>query len=451
MAQSAGRLRTLNVEGLFGSRDYEIDLNPTGPTVLTGTNGTGKSTLLRLVNAISAGDVALLSSAPVRRLELVFESGPAAVLAAEPSEPHKPMSITWGDRSAPLVPLVDLAQLPDWARETALHATRWDEDLDQELMDIASSSGSVPYSEFREVSDNLRRQLDDEERDRPEWFSELKESFPVQFVTDQRLVVESSIHERKGRSADRGRSARLAVEAASRDLSRQMRRVDSDYARRSQTQDRRFPRDVIAAMGTSEDISISELQAQLDEVETARRRLRAVGLLDIDDAYEPELALDSLEPEPVRPVIATFLKASLDKMAVLEELATRLQIFKSFLDDQFSGKSMFLSRQAGVRFDLEAGSSIPPSQLSSGEQQMMVLAYEILFRAPEGTLFIIDEPEISLHVLWQDTLIDRLTEMGRPSRLQFLMATHSPVLLAAHEDLERSLDDFNQRAPVPEA
>ena len=71
---------------------------------------------------------------------------------------------------------------------------------------------------------------------------------------------------------------------------------------------------------------------------------------------------------------------------------------------------------------------------------MMVLAYEILFRASPKTLVIVDEPEISLHVLWQDTLIEDLASMGDPSQLQFLRATHSPVLLASHPELERSLD-----------
>lgn len=70
---------------------------------------------------------------------------------------------------------------------------------------------------------------------------------------------------------------------------------------------------------------------------------------------------------------------------------------------------------------------------------MMVLAYEILFKSREDTLIIIDEPELSLHMLWQDTLIDDLQRMGSASGVHFLMATHSPMILAGHSDLERPL------------
>lgn len=78
---------------------------------------------------------------------------------------------------------------------------------------------------------------------------------------------------------------------------------------------------------------------------------------------------------------------------------------------------------------------------------MMVLAYEILFRTRPGTLVIVDEPELSLHVLWQDTLIDDLAAMAAAGSLQFLMASHSPVLLASHPDLERSLDSHTPDGP----
>lgn len=81
-----------------------------------------------------------------------------------------------------------------------------------------------------------------------------------------------------------------------------------------------------------------------------------------------------------------------------------------------------------------------PSGLSSGEQQILVLAYEVLFRSESQTLVLIDEPELSLHVLWQDTFVEDLTRMGRVRSLQFILATHSPSLIGGRDDLKRSLD-----------
>jgi len=41
------------------------------------------------------------------------------------------------------------------------------------------------------------------------------------------------------------------------------------------------------------------------------------------------------------------------------------------------------------------------TDLSSGEQQEVVMLYELLFCVQPGTLVLIDEPELSLHVVWQ--------------------------------------------------
>jgi hypothetical protein len=269
-------------------------------------------------------------------------------------------------------------------------------------------------------------------------------------VTDQRLVVEAQGD--GSRSAkNRRKSSRLAVEAASADIAGKMLQVDSAYARASQLQDRGFPREVIEAMNVPEVIPLSDLERLVAEVERTRKRLREVGLLDSDEGFEPVLAAESLEQENVRPVIAAFLRSTVRKLNVLQDLEGRLRAFKDFLDERFTGKDMTLGRHDGVRFLLkgQSSASIRPAQLSSGEQQMMVLAYEILFRTQERTLVIVDEPEISLHVLWQDTLIENLTAMGASNSLQYLLATHSPMLLASHPEIERSLDAEDSYGQVP--
>ncbi len=72
---------------------------------------------------------------------------------------------------------------------------------------------------------------------------------------------------------------------------------------------------------------------------------------------------------------------------------------------------------------------------------MLVLAYQVLFLSLlHPILVLIDEPEISLHVLWQDRLVDQLTEMAVARDQTFILATHSPTLIGAREDLMRSLD-----------
>ena len=65
--------------------------------------------------------------------------------------------------------------------------------------------------------------------------------------------------------------------------------------------------------------------------------------------------------------------------------------------------------------------------LSSGEQQVLILFSYIAFNSKDGKVFIIDEPELSLHIKWQEDFLEKL-ELITPKSTQLILATHSPIL-----------------------
>ncbi|OQY55342.1 MAG: hypothetical protein B6247_08195 [Candidatus Parabeggiatoa sp. nov. 2] len=72
--------------------------------------------------------------------------------------------------------------------------------------------------------------------------------------------------------------------------------------------------------------------------------------------------------------------------------------------------------------------------LSSGERQIVtILAHLALneHRSQAG-VFIVDEPELSLHLKWQEIFIEALIEAS-PST-QFILATHAPAIVLERED-----------------
>lgn len=79
--------------------------------------------------------------------------------------------------------------------------------------------------------------------------------------------------------------------------------------------------------------------------------------------------------------------------------------------------------------DIEA---IEGEYLTSGQQQLLSLISAVR-RAPEGSLILIDEPEISLHMNWQEKLVEHLHAPLVSSRL--LIATHSPDIVLRHRHL----------------
>ncbi|CAE6827627.1 AAA family ATPase [Xanthomonas arboricola] len=76
------------------------------------------------------------------------------------------------------------------------------------------------------------------------------------------------------------------------------------------------------------------------------------------------------------------------------------------------------------------------SELSSGEQQLLILALKLTAYAGDSTVILIDEPELSLHVSWQRAIPVMLEIVGSRMGCSMVVATHSPVVVASaiHRD-----------------
>ncbi|NKQ13678.1 AAA family ATPase [Pseudomonas sp. SST3] len=74
------------------------------------------------------------------------------------------------------------------------------------------------------------------------------------------------------------------------------------------------------------------------------------------------------------------------------------------------------------------------SSLSSGEQNINQLLLSIITTAERGTVFLVDEPEISLHLKWQQTLPRVFHLLSRRFGCSFVVATHAPTLITNAND-----------------
>jgi len=66
--------------------------------------------------------------------------------------------------------------------------------------------------------------------------------------------------------------------------------------------------------------------------------------------------------------------------------------------------------------------------LSSGEKQILILLTQAMLSERSPVVYVADEPELSLHVSWQEKLLGALTKLA--GRCQFIVATHSPDIAA---------------------
>lgn len=71
--------------------------------------------------------------------------------------------------------------------------------------------------------------------------------------------------------------------------------------------------------------------------------------------------------------------------------------------------------------------------LSSGERQILTMLTLVAFSSTAESVFIVDEPEISLHPHWQEMFLDQLLTQA-PPETQIILATHSPEIVARHRE-----------------
>ena len=78
--------------------------------------------------------------------------------------------------------------------------------------------------------------------------------------------------------------------------------------------------------------------------------------------------------------------------------------------------------------------------LSSGEKQLLILLLRTLLQKNKKGVYITDEPELSLHINWQEKLIDALKKIN--SNIQLILATHSPDIVSKFNNNIIQMEDI---------
>lgn len=82
-------------------------------------------------------------------------------------------------------------------------------------------------------------------------------------------------------------------------------------------------------------------------------------------------------------------------------------------------------------------------QLSSGERQLAYILATAANTCGKPTLFLMDEPEVSLHLSWQEKILDAIMNIN--PQMQIIAVTHSPgIIMNGHMDAYVEMKDIMQ-------
>lgn len=85
--------------------------------------------------------------------------------------------------------------------------------------------------------------------------------------------------------------------------------------------------------------------------------------------------------------------------------AENVVVLRDIINTVFVNKTVSFNSNGDLEVRMDtSGTAVPVEKFSSGEKHIVIMFYTLLFATRSGSLVIIDEPEVSLHVTWQHHL-----------------------------------------------
>lgn len=183
----------------------------------------------------------------------------------------------------------------------------------------------------------------------------------------------------------------------------------------------------------SDEIDLEDTVKKINQLE---KRLEQYQLISKVNPIKTKLSeLEGIKREALKIV----LKNRLDKIKAHEKFLNRLDLFQNLLSDLFVFKNVKTDIHFGIQIIVNNKNTIPLRNLSTGEQHFLILVYKIFFEIPRDSCVLIDEPETSLHLVWQERLISSLEQIHKDRNVNFICATHSPAFIGQRHSMMKPI------------
>lgn len=140
-------------------------------------------------------------------------------------------------------------------------------------------------------------------------------------------------------------------------------------------------------------------------------------------------------------IISLLTSGNAEDQKLASELTKPKKIFHDLIDELFAPTAKTIIRSRNEIYFSQYGEEITPYMLSSGEKQLLVIMLTVLVMENAPGVIFMDEPEISLHIEWQQRLITLIRTLN--PNVQIILCTHSPaIIMDGWMDAVTEIDDI---------
>lgn len=404
------KLIHLKINKLFGLLDYEIPLDHNEITMLTGPNGYGKTMILKIINSILANELNILCKLKFGSIKIDYQSGS--------------ISIAKDTKKDTLI----LNHLENGSGKTTTEKLKLEkaEPGIEEIYYIRWNGGEAKPKQKAQSDKPLVSKL----------LSEITSSEDVSFICADRLQVKADDE--------------TVIDLCARKLKDLMESAQDDSAALSQRLDATFPIRLFDRLEQQKRFSSENIQARLNGIQDKRRHYMRYGLIQGESDLMPEKSTSLYSSNEYLGVLDLYIEDALGKLSPFQMLHQKIDLFESILHEKILAfKKVMIDRENGFYFESSNGDSIDRNMLSSGEQNQVVLLFNLIFDLVSQKVILIDEPEISLHVAWQQTFLDSLKKIQKINQYEkVIIATHSPQVISKNWDLTYDLYEMIKNKDV---
>ena len=375
---------------------------------LIGTNGSGKTTVINLIAAAISADFQTLDRVNFKKIEIQLSGQERAIIEViKKSERRSPfLGITY--RFKP-------SREAEW-KEFSL------DDIEGQL-------------HFRDFTRHIRRRPD---------------TGPIESLGIDVPLTWLSIHRTPHIRQRDDKSFESSVDEKLDQLSNALTRLFSGFKSKGDEETEKFQKSLFLALLPPPEWQLVGSVKNLNLAEERTALLEIFEKFDVSEAryasavqQQFDLASQALLKPGYSNEELMALAAMWSIHRVVQEWATlrmrQAEIYKpreDFLDVINEmlrpRKKLVINERNELNAEMTAGRTVPLRELSSGEKQLIIILGEALLQQRAPWVYIADEPELSLHVTWQEKLTANLRKIN--PRAQIIFATHSPDIVGRFED-----------------